>query len=195
MTDPHANWKESKGDETYALNWNIDSDSRVWEIGGFEGRWASQIVDKYDPYVTIYEPTKWGFGKCSALFFDNDKVDVKHYGLWVMDAALPLYHPGNDGASILMPHERSEVCQFMDVYREFTEPVDLCLMNVEGAEYVLLPYMIAYDLMKNIRLFWCQFHPFADRFGSRSRRILAGLEKTHRIKWDFFPTAVAWERK
>ena len=101
MSDPHRNWKYSNGDETYALEWAIDERSMVWEIGGFEGRWAEQIVGRYDPYMRIFEPTKWGYGKCSALFFDNDKVEVEHYGLWVMDAHLPLYNPGNDGASLL----------------------------------------------------------------------------------------------
>ena len=195
MSDQHSRWKESNGDETYALEWALDEDSTVWEIGGFEGRWAEQIEGRYDPYMSIFEPTKWGFGKCSALFFDNDKVTVNHYGLWVMNASLPLYNPGNDGASVMMPHERSEVCHFADVYTEMDGEIDLCLMNIEGSEFVLLPYMIANGLMKNIRQFWCQFHLFVNGSQERYLRIAEGMSATHRIKWDFFPTAVAWERK
>jgi hypothetical protein len=195
INDINSRWKENQGDETYALQWAIDENSTVWEIGGFEGRWAEQIIGMYDPHMTIFEPTKWGFGKCSARFFGNYKVDVRHYGLWVTECALPLYNPGNDGASLLQPHAVSEVCPFKDVYDELDDDVDLCLMNVEGSEYVLLPYMIGYGLMRHIRLFWCQFHLFADPNHERFLRIHEALKTTHRVKWNFFPTAVAWERK
>jgi len=195
MSDQHSRWKEANGDNTLALEWAIDEDSTVWEIGGFEGRWAEQIAGKYDPYISIFEPTKWGYGKCSALFFENDKVEVNHYGLWVMNAHLPIYNPGNDGASLLMAHEKSEICPFKDVYFELEQEVDLCLMNVEGSEFVLLPYMIANGLMQNIRQFWCQFHLFVPGSQERFLRIHEGMKTTHRVKWNHFPTAVAWVRK
>ena len=193
--DRNSRWKENHGDETLALQWAINENSTVWEIGGFEGRWAEQIIGKFDPYLTIFEPTKWGFGKCSAMFFDNDKVTVEHYGLWVMDANLPIYNPGNDGASVIMPHASSEVCQFRDIYTLLVEEVDLCLMNVEGSEFVILPYMIANGLMKNIRQFWCQFHLFVEGSEERFLRIHEGMKETHNVKWNYFPTAVAWDRK
>jgi len=196
--DPHIRWKDAHGDKTYALQWAIDSHSQVWEIGGFEGRWVEQIAGIYDPYITIFEPTKWGYGKCSARFLGNEKIDVRHYGLWVMDADLPLYNPGNDGASLLMAHATSEVCRFRDAYEEIydlEQDVDLCLLNVEGSEFILLPYMIANGLMRNIRLFWCQFHLFVPHAEERFLRIHDGLKTTHKMLWNFFPTAVAWERR
>jgi hypothetical protein len=32
-----STWQEVNGDETYALDWELNEDSHVWEIGGFEG--------------------------------------------------------------------------------------------------------------------------------------------------------------
>lgn len=196
--DPHARWKQETGDETLALQWAINSHSLVWEIGGFEGRWAQQMRGIYDPYITIFEPTKWGYGKCSALFFGNEKVDVRRYGLWVMSASLPIYNPGSDGASLYLPHVNSEVCPFRDVYAEvqdLEQDVDLCLMNVEGAEWFLLPYMIASGLMQYFRLFWCQFHDFVPFASERFLRIHDGLKGSHKVLWNYYPTAVAWERR
>jgi len=193
-----SRWKEAHGDETYALQWAIDSHAQVWEIGGFEGRWVQQIVDIYDPFFTVFEPTKWGYGKCSARFLQNEKVDVQHYGLWVMTSHLPIYNPGNDSGSLFLPHAVSEVCPFRDVYVEvmnLDQDVDLCLMNIEGAEYYLLPYMIANGLMENFRLFWCQFHTFIPYAEERFLRISEGLKRTHKILWNFYPTAIAWERR
>lgn len=194
--DEHTKWKIADGDDTYALEWEIDSDSVVWEIGGFEGRWAQQIADRYNPHITIFEPSDFGYGRCSVRFFENKKVDVKHYGLWVMSATLPLYNPGNDGASLLMPHTRSELRDFRDIYLELGgRKVDLCLMNVEGAEFALLPYMIGNGLMEKIDAFWCQFHRFVPNADERYDQICEGMLRTHRVKWDFYPTAVAWEKR
>jgi len=196
MSDPNSKWKMANGDETLALDWEIDENARVWEIGAFEGRWAAQIAERYNPIMELFEPTDWGYGKCSNRFLDNKKITVHHYGLWVTDAFLPLYNPGNDGGSVLMEHVRSEVCVFTDVYTEIGErEIDLCLMNVEGSEFVLLPYMIANGLMANIRQFWCQFHLFVNDSEKRYLRIHEGLKATHNVKWNYFPTAVAWERK
>lgn len=195
MPDPHLKWKDVNGDETYALDWRIDGAARVWEIGGFEGRWAAQIVQKFDPYMEIFEPQAWAVARLKERFLREKKVDIQPFGLWVTDASLPLYHIGTDGASLLNPGVHSEVCQFMDIYNRVYAEVDLALMNIEGAEFVLLPYMIGNDLMRHFRFFWCQFHPGLVTEGeTRFLRIFEGLNRTHRVKWNFYPTAVAWER-
>lgn len=196
MTDIHSKWKEENGDESYALNWEINDRSTVWEIGGFEGRWAGQIVERFDPFMEIFEPQGWAVRKLNERFQGNDKVTIHPFGLWVMDVKLPLYHMETDGASLINPGVHSEVLDFRDVYPLMDEDVDLCLMNIEGAEFILLPYMIANGLMNNFRYFWCQFHPGLLQDGEvRYLRIHEGLKATHKVKWNFYPTAVAWERK
>ena len=196
MTDVHSKWKDVDGDATYALNWDINSHSTVWEIGGYEGRWAAQIVEKFDAYVNIFEPQGWAVMKLKERFAESDKVSIFPFGLWVMDAFLPLYHMETDGASLIHAGAHSEVLEFRDVYNQMDEEVDLCLMNIEGAEFALLPYMIANGLMKNFRYFWCQFHPgLLQDGGGRYLRIHEGMKVTHKVKWNFYPTAVAWERK
>lgn len=109
MTDSINTWREKDGDNTYALDWPIRENSLVWEIGGYEGRWAAQMVEKFDPTLHIFEPQDWAFRK--------------------------------------------------------------------------------------LTYFWCQFHTFADPDTRRSMEIYNGMQKTHNIIWDFYPTAVAWERR
>lgn len=196
MTDPHAAWKEANGDETYALDWDIGSESLVWEIGGFTGRWAAQIVEKFDSRLEIFEPQDWAVDRMENRFKGNSKVVVFPYGLWVCDAMLSMAKLNTDGASMVTLEPRYGNFLFQDVYTHVDEPVDLCLMNIEGAEYALLSYMLALDLMKNFRYFWCQFH--TDLVADSERKffkICEGMEHTHKTKWSFYPTAVAWERK
>jgi FkbM family methyltransferase len=194
-SDLHQNWKEVDGDNTYALAWDIGRGDLVWEIGGYEGRWAAQMSEKYDTRIDIFEPQPWAVERLQTRFKENKRVSIYPYGLWVMDAALPLYNFETDGASILAEGARSQVCQFKDVYGELDGEVDVCLMNVEGSEFVLIPYLIGNDLMRNFKYFWCQFHLFVPNSKRRMLTIYEQMERTHRVMWDYFPTAVAWERK
>ncbi len=195
MVDVHSAWKEAGGDVTFALDWKIDQESLVWEIGGFEGRWAAQMVEKYDCYVDIFEPQGWAVERLRWKFRANEKMTINPFGLWVMDAALPIYNYETDGASLFEHNTHSEVCPFKDAFGEVDGNIDVCLMNIEGGEFVLIPYLIGNDLMKHFKYFWCQFHLFVPNSKARIKTIYEKMDETHRVLWDFFPSAVAWERK
>lgn len=204
MNDQNQKWFTDKGDETRALDWPIDHNALVWEIGGFEGRWARQMVEKYDPFMEIFEPQSYFARKLHDFSKENDKVKIHEFGLWVKDTLMLLHNCDTDGASVIYRDEYFEKttleCAFYDVYnlippRE-AHGVDVCLMNIEGGEFALLPYMIGMDMMKHFRFFWCQFHPGLLPHGDeRANEIFKGMLRTHKKIWDYYPTAVAWERK
>lgn len=198
MTDSITNWRAADGDNTHALDWPIGVDSLVWEIGGYEGRWAAQIWEKFDPTIDVFEPQDWAFSKMTDRFWGIQKIRLHPFGLWIDNAVLPLHHVETDGASLLNEGGLSRNCVFRDIYDVLnTEPrdIDVGLMNIEGAEFILIPYMIGLGLMKRFRFFWCQFHTFADPDNRRAQEIYNGMQLTHNIIWDFYPTAVAWERR
>lgn len=190
-------WQEVKGDETLALDWPIDQNATVWEIGGYEGRWAAQIVEKFNPNMNVFEPQGWAVEKLNTRFAGNEKVIIHPFGLWTHHTIMKLWEHDTDGASVVRNSGRkAEMCDFMDIHSHLIRDVDLCLMNIEGGEYVLLPYLIGLGLMKHFRFFWCQFHPGLVMRGDDKKKLLyAGMKRTHKILWDFYPTAVAWERK
>lgn len=192
-------WQEDRGDETLALDWPLCEDSVVWEIGGFEGRWAGQIIEKYHPYIKIFEPQQWAVKKLEEKFGHLPNVSIQPFGLWPHTTVLRLWEHDTDGASVMRNDGReSEFCDFQDIYGNLRMEgdIDLCLMNIEGAEYTLLPYLIGLDMMEKFRYFWCQFHPGLVQFGEeKTARIFSGMSRTHNVLWDYYPTAVAWERK
>lgn len=195
MASEHQTWLENNGDATFALNWNIKKNARVWEIGGFEGRWAAQMAEKFAAQITIFEPQGWAVERLQKRFKDNSNVEIRPYGLWVMDANLPLYHYETDGASLLNAGVHSQVCEFRDAFQEFEEDIDVGLLNVEGSEFILIPYLLGYDLMKKFKYFWCQFHTFVPESTLKKEVIYAGMARTHDVLWDFYPSAVAWKRR
>ena len=197
-------WQEVDGDNTLALDWPLNEYSLVWEIGGFEGRWAQQIYDKYKSFVHVFEPQLWAAQKLRNRF-SGTGVWVEPYGLWIDDDILPMGNYHTDGASLVKHDGREEkqLGTFRYIRDELKEcgvdgmeslMVDLALMNIEGGEYILLPFMIENGLMENFKNFWCQFHPEGPE-DLRHEEIFSGMEKTHEVMWDFYPTAVAWRRK
>lgn len=189
-------WQDARGDETLALDWSINEDSLVMEIGGYEGRWAAQMVEKFNPYMHIFEPQVWLSDRLEQRFSSNRKVQVHPFGLWTHDTTLRLWEHGTDGASVIRNDGRtSEVCEFRDAIR-YMDNIDVCLMNIERAEFVLIPYLLGLGLMNNFRFFWCQFHPGSGVLDNiKTERIFDGMGRTHEILWDYYPTAVAWERR
>lgn len=196
MNELHKTWFEADGDNTYALDWPIDSGSHVWEIGGFEGRWAQQMWDKYHCNITIFEPQPWAVERMKKRFDGIYNIDIRPYGLWLDYQNINMGAFETDGASIFSSKEPIRNCEFRYYYPEFilTFDIDLCLMNIEGAEYMLLPEFVNSGVIKKINHFWCQFHPF-DEYDHRHEEIFSAIAETHEMIWKFWPTAVAWRRR
>jgi FkbM family methyltransferase len=169
------------------------------EIGGFQGRWAHQMYDKFHCYISIYEPQMWAVERMRAQFRfvkDPEKIRIYPYGLWTEDARLPMGEWNTDGCSVLKSTRESGEGDFRDIRKEMRpeSDIDVCLMNIEGAEYDLLPVLIETKLISKIKYFWCQFHTFVDNADVRTAQIFLGLSQTHEKIWDYFPTATAWKR-
>jgi len=193
-------WREADGDNTFALNWDLDENSHVWEIGGFEGRWAQQIWDKFHCYITIFEPQLWAVEKMKNRFAGIDKIDIRPYGLWLADGKYQMGNYHTDGASLVKNDGREATIPvsmknyYPEIFFYNHLKIGLALMNIEGAEYTLLPFIIESGAINKFNNFWCQFHPeYPD--DNRHKTIYEDMEESGFEKiWDFFPTAVAWKR-
>lgn len=198
------NWFEVKGDETLALDWDLNENSHVWEIGGYEGRWAQQIWDKFHCHIDIFEPQLWAVERLQKRFDGIDKIKIHPYGLWTSDTQLTIKDFFTDGASVMKSLEiqsRGEgVGNFKTIYHEvysFPHNIDVCLMNIEGAEYILIPSLASSGIIARFKNFWCQFHPdlISDNTEVQfelTHNVFNAMERTHDLLWTCFPTAVAW---
>jgi hypothetical protein len=50
-----AKWFADKGDQTLRLNYDLSSDAVVFDLGGFEGQWASDIFSRYCCSIYVFE--------------------------------------------------------------------------------------------------------------------------------------------
>jgi hypothetical protein len=50
-----------------ALDWPLTMHSVVVEVGGYCGRWALQIAERYGPRLFVFEPQAWAADVCRAV--------------------------------------------------------------------------------------------------------------------------------
>ncbi len=119
----------------------IDQNSVVLDIGGHTGEWAEKIVNKYDPFMHIFEPLPPSFEKLEKKFQHKEKVHMYSFGVADQNrtATLSMYGKGSsiysDCPSYSINPNTIDV-SLKDIY-EIVEShkfnfVDLIKINIEG---------------------------------------------------------------
>ncbi len=191
-----------------SFDWALRKDAVVVEVGGYRGRWAAEIAERYDPILHIYEPQPWAYDALCGRFYGNRRVVVYNFALGIEDAIVDMGAFGTDGASMLRDSAYMEDYEgsrnkmgsvtVHDAARELGTlgEIDLMLMNIEGYEYLLLPYMAEHGLLARVRYLMVQFHGWAEDaldVSYEATRELIG--ETHDVLWDYERTLTAWERR
>jgi FkbM family methyltransferase len=206
MTNPHAHRlpelvAEAKASaaqidhvwDQQALDWPLDSSSVVVEVGGYKGRWALQIAERYAPRLYVFEPQPWAYATCKGAL--GDKATVLPYGLGAKSGIFAMGEWETDGCSFVKP-SGEHVGRLYEISTAFSElditHIDLLLMNIEGYEYTLLPHMLDQGILPQ-RLM-VQFHIFDD-YGVGMGRLFDRLAQAgYKVLWTYGVVLTAWER-
>jgi len=181
-----------------AVEWPLNQDSVVVDVGGYIGRWALQIAERYQPRLYVFEPQPWAAEVCRAAL--GERAIVEGYGLGIRNANEIMHRWETDGCSFVYyyttgPQHTGEMREIGETFRklEITH-IDLMMMNIEGYEYSLIPHMLGHGILPD-RLM-VQFHNFTDPDDRQLTYIyerLAGLGYT--IPWSYGRHLTAWERQ
>jgi hypothetical protein len=68
-------------DNTLRYNYDIDTNSLVFDVGGYKGEWAENIFNKYKCSIFIFELVKSFYDEICLKFANNDKIKVFNFGL------------------------------------------------------------------------------------------------------------------
>ena len=74
-------WFKDKGDETHRLNYKIDKNSKIFDIGGYEGDWSNSIYSRYGSIIYIFEPIKKNYDFICNRFKNTDCINIYNYAL------------------------------------------------------------------------------------------------------------------
>ena len=188
-----AKWVRDRGDTTLRLNYDLDEDSLVLDIGGYKGQWASDIFSMYLCTVHVFEPISEFAEDIVKRFSRNPRIIVHKIGL-SNETRKTMISCEEDGSSTLRRGARAEEILLVRA-SDFLQgkgirSVDLMKINIEGAEYDLLEHLLAVGFVRHCRNIQVQFHDFVPDASLRMENIQRQLARTHFLTYQY---PFAWE--
>jgi FkbM family methyltransferase len=177
-----------------AIEWPLTQESVVIDVGGYIGRWALQIVERYHPRLYVFEPQPWAADVCRDVLGDN--ATVLPFGLGAESGSMPMGRYETDGCSFLREDAPVVTCPIREIGETLQKigisTIDLMMMNIEGYEYILLPHMLDQGILPQ-RLM-VQFHPF-DAYVAQTGPLQQRMEQAgYRASWAYGLILIAWEK-
>lgn len=191
-------WRNDNGDLTHRINYDLNEDSVVFDLGGYEGWFASRIFCKYLCNIYIFEPVVEYAEFIRSRFEHANKVFVFPFGLAkkteVVEISLLEY-----SSSIFKQggiKSRIDLVNCADFFSENgIEFIDLMKINIEGGEYDLLDALIEHGLVKKIKNLQIQFHDFVPNAELRMESIQRQLSTTHKLTYQYNFIWENWQLK
>jgi hypothetical protein len=86
MSEIHAKWRADKGDDILVLDYPLNENSQVIELGGFHGLWTKRVSTKFNCNVLVIEPIKEFYDKMIVEFDyylknNRDKIKTENAGI------------------------------------------------------------------------------------------------------------------
>ncbi len=181
-------WTLANGDKTLRLNYDLNEDSLVFDLGGYEGQWASDIFSKYLCKIFVFEPSKPYAANIKSRFSRNKFIQVFDFGLGQSEKVLKLYS-SNDSSSVFKKHGIAYDIEIRNATNFISSKgitkIDLIKINIEGGEYELLEDLIRSEMIKNIKNIQVQFHDFVPNAFEKMKSIQNALQKTHSLTYQY----------
>ena len=191
-------WQDNKGDQTLRLDYPLDENSLVFDVGGYIGSFAADIFCKYNCNIYIFEPVTEFYEKVKDRFSNNPKVNVFHAGLSDISSTAKMAVNGTSSSVFKTNSENTEeikLISLVDFIKDHgIKEIDLMKINIEGGEYLLLDSLIKNNLLDITRYYQIQFHNFIPDAKEKRKNIRTELSKTHRLLWDYPFVWESWER-
>lgn len=197
MTE-HQKWVRDNGDLTHNINYSLDENSVVMDLGGFMGLWADQIIKKYNPYFYMIEPVPEFFVKLESKYQHNNKMNLLNVGVSNINKSGHLFM-NSDATSANLTNGNRVPIDYMNmqgILEEFgISEVDLLQINIEGEEYNVLENLIESGLIRTFKNIQIQFHTNIDGHHRRRDDIrISLLENGFGEKFNYPFIWEGWER-
>jgi FkbM family methyltransferase len=193
-------WFAANGDKTLRLSYNLNEGSVVYDFGGYEGQWASDIYGRYNCQVHVFEPYKPFFDNIVSRFERNNKIKVYPFGLGSSVADVPFSNLDDASSALNTSVQATDTIRIESVSEFFASNnvgfIDLMKINIEGGEYDLLETLLDLGYIKSIDNIQVQFHDFLfDNARQRMESIQKRLSETHELTYQFDFVWENWKLK
>lgn len=178
----HRDWLADRGDRVLRLDYPLNTESVVFDVGGYEGQWASDIFAMHQCVVHVFEPVSkfgdriiWRFKKNEKIVFHSLALggEDKDSKININENASSVYGSNGD-IELIKVRKLSTMLDSLNLTR-----IDLLKINIEGLEYDLLDNILNEGLVEKIDNILVQFHDFVPDAEERMTRIQERLSLTH----------------
>lgn len=190
-------WCEIQGGKTLRFDYELNENSIVFDLGGYEGQWSSDIFSRYQCFIHVFEPVETFAKNIEDRFAKNEKIFVHNFGLSDNSKIARISHDA-DSSSIFRGEGKEEIrlVNATDFMKEDNiSKIDLMKINIEGGEYDLLEHLIKTGFVKNIINLQIQFHDFIPNARERMKHIQKNLGETHRLTYQYEFVWENWKLK
>jgi FkbM family methyltransferase len=161
-------WFADNGDYTHNINYELNNQSVVIDLGGYLGLWVDEILKKNNPCVPniiLVEPVHEFYNHLVTKYENYEKIKVMNVGVSTdKNEITKNLYVSNDGSSTNFNTNFNSVIQIktLPIDKILSDNninrVDLLQINIEGDEYELMEYMIESNIIDKFKNIQIQFH-------------------------------------
>lgn len=174
--ESQAKWNAENA-EALRYNYALGPNDLVIDVGAYRGEFAAEIFARYHSRLVLIEPGPWANGFLNGVVFNE--AAATYDGM--MRFGGQYYYTSS--------HEPGEVdypCININNILGCYGCISLLKMNVEGAEYELMPHILKAGHQYRIRDFQIQFHQIeGEPFEKWYRSIAQALSMSHEVTWRY----------
>lgn len=200
MTNAHEvqRFFSDYGDTTVRLNYDLNENSIVFDLGFYMGDFTEKIINKYDCFVYGYEPIQKYYDASLHKFQNNPKIKIFNYGLGNCTETVKIIDSADSSSIYQEVLDDFEVVNIIDIGNEISnlkiKKIDLMKINIEGSEYTLLDRMIKSGIIGIIDNLQIQFHKEHETEITRDY-IQSHLKNTHNLTYNYTYVWENWKLK
>jgi len=191
-------WHKLNGDKTLRIDYNLNNESVVFDVGGYLGHWSYDISARYGSQIHIFEPVNKFANIIRELYKNNQKITVNEIGLSNTNIHTSISDEANSSSAFKTSAAEQKIVmkKASEYLREHNiQKIDLIKINIEGGEYDLLEHLITEGFIQHITNIQVQFHDFVPHAKERMTAIREQLKKTHVTTYQYEFVWENWQLK
>jgi FkbM family methyltransferase len=191
-------WFSHDGDNTHRVNYDLNENSIVFDLGGYHGEWSNKIYQKYNCFIHIFEPIPQLYENICNKFKGNEKIKVYNFGMSDIDKSLNITL-SNDGSSFYIDGSNQVECKVKSITEFIKEndfqKIDLIKINIEGDEFPVMNSLLDNNMITKFNDIQVQFHDFYPNSVELRKEIHNKISKTHELTYNYEFVWENWKKK